>query len=810
MAGGKRGRVAARDSDGDGGSDSDSDSGNDGQDRRAVEHDEEADESTQWLREHDRSVVPALAPSGFLRRLTSSSQSPLSGRATVGLLAIFTILLCLTGFSPASPPESTPSARPGAATPTADGLGVPGHKGSAQTHPSSVLPVPSTSRPATLRPTPPPNEAIFSVSDPRYGPKVPEFSQERLSLWEKLWQQRVDTQKEIREKWPTGGDGWSNLAHWDGTRTALCEAQAKENLPPKYVFDPAEYPLEPGPPSDALGLPFDPTTAKRHFLQYRAFLAEYYQAPATSTNGGEPTVFKNAWASGVSDELRPQYLPRRWAYLVAARIAEASMPVAAPVASPPTARPTTFEAANITIPDSEPAVMLTSSRAPDAFVVGIMGTSIIAGMDNCWAAAFPPLLERQLRPLLAPLGLRAEVRGAGQNGDGPSSGGQILCSVSRYGDKLDALIVNYHMIPLDLGQLAELYNGWMARNTHVTSMFGFEEIELQRTGMISITGKELFEAQPGWEYWPKGAKHHWGRVTDPACHTVTREGFDATFMQNWHPGPAGFQMWADRQMWLYTQVFVWALEYLEVLAASATPPRSAAAVREMALKEFDQLNVPSAPQPDPEGTPPFSCISGSLPKWLPGLNLTERMVDQNAMRVLAPKECKLSAAPATESIYEVQLFKRNSRVGGSKDAHAPSYRERPECLAHTDFGYVLHTRPGYKADGCVGIRLPLLPEVRRVNATGTLIICDQDKRNTISIFDMRDRYSFLLDGKVLPVDADVDHPAKGSMPPMPCAYVWKNNAVFRDALRRGTEPAVLGIRPLVGDSGLRVVEIAFR
>jgi len=49
-------------------------------------------------------------------------------------------------------------------------------------------------------------------------------------------------------------------------------------------------------------------------------------------------------------------------------------------------------------------------------VIGMIGSSVAAGHDNCNSDSFLPQVQRILEPVFAPIGVTVETRNAGQGG----------------------------------------------------------------------------------------------------------------------------------------------------------------------------------------------------------------------------------------------------------------------------------------------------------------------------------------------------------------------------------------------------------
>ncbi|MEM9305223.1 MAG: hypothetical protein AAGE01_24145 [Pseudomonadota bacterium] len=220
----------------------------------------------------------------------------------------------------------------------------------------------------------------------------------------------------------------------------------------------------------------------------------------------------------------------------------------------------------------------------EAFVIGAIGSSVIAGHDSCLADNYPSQLERTLAPVWEAAEIAFSVRNAAQGGAcGDSYQNQVWCLATLVGDDLD--VTHYE---------------WTYFENRDPNMFAFHEMfyrnSLLHSGaaahQLLYTGdcdglhardQALLE-----RYAPFGADvlcmsrgitragypgKAWGVVGD-TLHDTTREGEapDVTperrdslgvVFRNWHPGPLLFQTTADALAWRYTEALLLALEWIE-------------------------------------------------------------------------------------------------------------------------------------------------------------------------------------------------------------------------------------------------------
>jgi len=78
------------------------------------------------------------------------------------------------------------------------------------------------------------------------------------------------------------------------------------------------------------------------------------------------------------------------------------------------------------------------------FVIGVIGSSVAAGHDNCNYDSFEKQLERTLQPIFAHYGKEVEVRNAGEGGGcGDTYRNQIWCMRHMIGDDVDSVIYTW-------------------------------------------------------------------------------------------------------------------------------------------------------------------------------------------------------------------------------------------------------------------------------------------------------------------------------------------------------------------------------
>jgi hypothetical protein len=142
-------------------------------------------------------------------------------------------------------------------------------------------------------------------------------------------------------------------------------------------------------------------------------------------------------------------------------------------------------------------------------------------------------------------------------------------------------------------------------------------------------------------WWPSVGRGHWRRTGDGRCHISTRdgEGLNETgfYMQNWHPGPLGFQIMMDPFLFFFAEVAVEALSRIE-----KEPLQTLDELHKKWPLKRPKQTLPAAlycPAPCGEAGWEVSCGHGHRPTWGVGNNLTEWFV-------------KVSQSPFPEKVHK--------------------------------------------------------------------------------------------------------------------------------------------------------------
>ncbi|MBT4519666.1 MAG: hypothetical protein HOC23_06650 [Halieaceae bacterium] len=220
----------------------------------------------------------------------------------------------------------------------------------------------------------------------------------------------------------------------------------------------------------------------------------------------------------------------------------------------------------------------------DPLVIGTIGSSVVAGFDNCRYDCYQQQLQRTLGPVLATAGSRLEVRNSGQGGTcGDSFDNQIWCQSTLVGSDID--IAHYSWTYFESGQANkaviahEMFYRWSLMMDHAPSpqlIYANDCGKLQPREQTLVNAYAVFGAdilcmtrglaELGYQ------RREWGEMGDP-LHSTSREGAArgtselrrdslAVMYRNWHPGPLLFQTTADVLAWRYSEALLLALEWI--------------------------------------------------------------------------------------------------------------------------------------------------------------------------------------------------------------------------------------------------------
>jgi hypothetical protein len=274
----------------------------------------------------------------------------------------------------------------------------------------------------------------------------------------------------------------------------------------------------------------------------------------------------------------------------------------------------------------------------DKFVIGVIGSSVAAGHDNCNYDSFERQLERMLTPLFARAGVKLEVRNAGEGGScGDNMENQIFCLRNMVGDDVDVTIYSWTYFEAGWFKSDDSRKG--LANIH--EMFTRWSLKMDRspTPMFVNVGEDS-KPWDGWNSLVKrygkygtnviyiqkylntiGYKRKWNEAGD-GMHTTTRYGEHANstrkkslgaVFRNWHPGPLGFQLVADTLAWSLTASI---LKGCELLESGADVSAKVPLMLESALPEHEckATSIGHSPKWCETEEPP-SCINYERPTY---------------------------------------------------------------------------------------------------------------------------------------------------------------------------------------------------
>eukprot|EP00040_Diaphanoeca_grandis_P004333 m.28184 g.28184 ORF g.28184 m.28184 type:complete len:572 (-) comp15882_c0_seq1:38-1753(-) len=218
------------------------------------------------------------------------------------------------------------------------------------------------------------------------------------------------------------------------------------------------------------------------------------------------------------------------------------------------------------------------------FVIGVIGSSVAAGHDNCNYDSFEKQLERTIGPVFEKAGVNFEVRNAGEGGAcGDNMENQIFCGRHMVGDDVDIIIYSWTYFEAGWDKTKKLAN--------IHEYFARWSLLMDRSPTPQFVNVGELSTPPKlWDSLIKryskygtnvvflqkyintlGYERKWAEVGDK-MHTTTRYGENETatrkkslgvVFRNWHPGPLGFQLVADTLAWQYSSAFLKGLALLK-------------------------------------------------------------------------------------------------------------------------------------------------------------------------------------------------------------------------------------------------------
>eukprot|EP00581_Thalassiosira_minuscula_P011914 CAMPEP_0183726316 /NCGR_PEP_ID=MMETSP0737-20130205/23048_1 /TAXON_ID=385413 /ORGANISM="Thalassiosira miniscula, Strain CCMP1093" /LENGTH=661 /DNA_ID=CAMNT_0025957633 /DNA_START=7 /DNA_END=1992 /DNA_ORIENTATION=- len=263
----------------------------------------------------------------------------------------------------------------------------------------------------------------------------------------------------------------------------------------------------------------------------------------------------------------------------------------------------------------------------DTFLMGGIGSSVMAGHDNCHYDSYQSQMERLWAPVWEAAGMKFVFQNAGEGGGcGDSFQNQHFCVKQNVSPDVD--IVHYSWTyfeggraapehedllrwiqmlpkqpPLHIFNTGKLDKGMDGELTKHYAKYAFNSFYMStafRNGGYDYDAEKTREKDPI-------DRFGWG-VQGDGYHDTTRYGENeqdearkaslGVNMRNWHPGPMGFQLTSDAFTYVYTQAILKALDLIEKDFNDGNDPRKtwSASERPMLMKD----DLPEPKQCDPE------------------------------------------------------------------------------------------------------------------------------------------------------------------------------------------------------------------
>eukprot|EP00041_Stephanoeca_diplocostata_P005464 m.62402 g.62402 ORF g.62402 m.62402 type:complete len:593 (-) comp15800_c0_seq2:416-2194(-) len=247
-------------------------------------------------------------------------------------------------------------------------------------------------------------------------------------------------------------------------------------------------------------------------------------------------------------------------------------------------------------------------------VVGMVGSSVAAGHDNCQYDSFSSQLQRTLQEVFDPAGIKVEVRNAGQGGGCQDSmENQIFCLRHMLGDDVDFTVYTWTFFESGSGAdklrlLHEAFVRWslmMERAASPILMYAGGCTDKRDQDTVTPVNQNIFDAYGKYGFnilcmtrgvrelgyvkgktgvTTSGKRGFWGAVGD-GLHNITRYGEKETtperryslgvMFRNWHPGPLAFQAASDAYAMRLLAALDHAFTLLESQATTIRPKPSA-------------------------------------------------------------------------------------------------------------------------------------------------------------------------------------------------------------------------------------------
>jgi len=355
---------------------------------------------------------------------------------------------------------------------------------------------------------------------------------------------------------------------------------------------------------------------------------------------------------------------------------------------------------------------LADKMKKDTFVIGVIGSSVAAGHDNCNYDSYERQLERTLQPIFEFYGKTVEVRNAGEGGGcGDSYRNQIWCVRQLVGDDVD--VVHYSWTYFEAGD--RTVNKWHETFIRWSLLLDSAPVPTIINVGEGGHGDRLYDHYKQFGYntifLQKGLKKQfpnykkkWGVVGD-GMHNETRYGGSGVMWRNWHPGPLSFELLSNAL----------AKTYVEALKLSLTQKSLFHMTKMLSQADF----------PKPVFCDPKWCASEEPPGCV---NYEQPTYGTPQIRIVTPETDDLM--PYT-TLYDETTKDWEYSINGLSRLIPRADRARKECQ-HLDHcaGYLS------RSDSWTTFRLP------RMTKGQIFVCCTTGKRCGDKMLD----FDFVLDG----------------------------------------------------------------
>jgi len=265
------------------------------------------------------------------------------------------------------------------------------------------------------------------------------------------------------------------------------------------------------------------------------------------------------------------------------------------------------------------------------FIVGVIGSSVAAGHDNCEYDNYESQLNRLMQPVFEKAGMAFEVRNGGMTGGcGDAYKNQIWCFPHTVGE-VD--MIHYTWTYFEHGGESPPYHEAFYRWTQMTKrrpvpllMYTNKRTEFDRLRddkelletYTPLSGANILYMQGGLQLYGYTKDHNEGtngdKIHDNVRYAETQEEFRrqklGVVYRNWHPGPLQFQTLSDTLAFHMSYAI---LEAIKRIFSESDPVRKWGSDPE-SVKLPKPLMCDKQQIPCDTQTPPI-CHNGEKPTW---------------------------------------------------------------------------------------------------------------------------------------------------------------------------------------------------